>query len=78
MEASCTEALFNLGMTLAFGLETENWPSKRHGFREILSGLLEISLDIFKKWLSRGYLSRGGGGGVLPYKRLMGMCRWMG
>ena len=20
----------------------------------------------------------GGGGGVLPYKRLMGMCRWMG
>ena len=19
-----------------------------------------------------------GGGGVLPYKRLMGMCRWMG
>ena len=23
-------------------------------------------------------LLRGGGGGVLPYKRLMGMCRWMG
>ena len=22
--------------------------------------------------------TRGGGGGVLPYKRLMGMCRWMG
>ena len=22
--------------------------------------------------------SRGRGGGVLPYKRLMGMCRWMG
>ena len=21
---------------------------------------------------------RGGGGGVLPYKRLMGMCRWIG
>ena len=20
----------------------------------------------------------GGGGGLLPYKRLMGMCRWMG
>ena len=20
----------------------------------------------------------GGGGGVLPYKRLIGMCRWMG
>ena len=20
----------------------------------------------------------GGGGGVLPYKRLLGMCRWMG
>ena len=20
----------------------------------------------------------GGGGGALPYKRLMGMCRWMG
>ena len=20
----------------------------------------------------------GGGGGVLPHKRLMGMCRWMG
>ena len=28
------------------------------------------------------YYKRGiqtpGGGGVLPYKRLMGMCRWMG
>ena len=24
------------------------------------------------------YLTRGGGGrGVLPHKRLMGMCRWM-
>ena len=23
-------------------------------------------------------VGRGGGGGVLPYKRLMGMCRWMG
>ena len=23
-------------------------------------------------------LGGGGGGGVLPYKRLMGMCRWMG
>ena len=23
-------------------------------------------------------LNRGGGGGVLPNKRLMGMCRWMG
>ena len=23
-------------------------------------------------------VSPGGGGGVLPYKRLMGMCRWMG
>ena len=22
--------------------------------------------------------SPGGGGGVLPYKRLLGMCRWMG
>ena len=22
--------------------------------------------------------ARGGGGGVLPSKRLMGMCRWMG
>ena len=21
---------------------------------------------------------QGGGGGLLPYKRLMGMCRWMG
>ena len=21
---------------------------------------------------------RPGGGGVLPYKRLLGMCRWMG
>ena len=26
---------------------------------------------------SRG-LCPGGGGGVLAYKRLMGMCRWMG
>ena len=24
------------------------------------------------------YLGPGGGGGLLPYKRLMGMCRWMG
>ena len=23
-------------------------------------------------------LSNPGGGGVLPYKRLIGMCRWMG
>ena len=24
------------------------------------------------------FAKRPGGGGVLPYKRLMGMCRWMG
>ena len=24
------------------------------------------------------YSCHPGGGGVLPYKRLMGMCRWMG
>ena len=23
-------------------------------------------------------MAAGGGGGVLPYKRLMGMCHWMG
>ena len=27
--------------------------------------------------LSRLQTELGGGGGVLPYKRLMGMCRWM-
>ena len=27
---------------------------------------------------TRPDLSRAGGGGVLPHKRLMGMCRWMG
>ena len=26
----------------------------------------------------QGSVTWGGGGGVLPYKRLMGMCRWMG
>ena len=26
----------------------------------------------------KGPKSPGGGGGVLPYKRLLGMCRWMG
>ena len=24
------------------------------------------------------HIRPGGGGGVLPYKRLLGMCRWMG
>ena len=27
---------------------------------------------------TRVYNNLGGGGGVLPYERLMGMCRWMG
>ena len=31
----------------------------------------------WKEHQSRG-ACRPGGGGVLPYKRLMGMCRWMG
>ena len=27
---------------------------------------------------NRMLIRRAGGGGVLPYKSLMGMCRWMG
>ena len=39
--------------------------------------------DLFKQNIYiyfgvRCSLSPGGGGGVLPYKRLLGMCRWMG
>ena len=33
--------------------------------------------DLFKRDNSFG-AARGGGGGGLRYKRLMGMCRWMG
>ena len=30
-------------------------------------------------WIRRAHNTRGGGGRVvLPYKRLIGMCRWMG
>ena len=29
-------------------------------------------------YYKRGIQTRLGGGGVLPYKRLMGICRWMG
>ena len=36
------------------------------------------SHSLYTKW--RTFRARGGGegGGALPYKRLMGMCRWMG
>ena len=39
--------------------------------------------DLFKQkiyiYIFRGYVQfKPGGGGVLPYKRLLGMCRWMG
>ena len=39
-----------------------------------------ITLLIYLKLvvLVRVLISEGGGGGVLPYKRLIGMCRWMG
>ena len=30
------------------------------------------------KLTSKRILRPGGGGGVLPYERLLGMCRWMG
>ena len=33
--------------------------------------------DLSKRFHLNGN-TRGGGGGVLPYKRLMGICRWMG
>ena len=33
--------------------------------------------DLFKRDNSFG-TAQVGGGGALPYKRLMGMCRWMG
>ena len=29
-------------------------------------------------YYKRGIQTRLGGGGVLPYRRLMGICRWMG
>ena len=38
----------------------------RGGFESILS------------WSGKFYINFAGGGGVLPYKRLMGMCPWMG
>ena len=41
----------------------------------VLKGHSVVSWDV--KLLERFKISRGGGG-VLPYKRLMGMCRWMG
>ena len=41
-------------------------------------GVLQASTSTFV--VSRVFQPEGGGGGgwVLPYKRLMGMCRWMG
>ena len=34
-----------------------------------------LSVTIFTGYV---WTARGEGGGVLPYKRLMGMCRWIG
>ena len=39
--------------------------------------LMFIQLPNVAKALAPG-AGGGGGGGVLPYRRLMGMCRWMG
>ena len=36
---------------------------------------LQISINDHQK---SGLGEGGGGAGVLPYKRLMGMCRWIG
>ena len=33
---------------------------------------------IIPMYYKRGIQAQRGGGGVLPYKRLLGMCRWMG
>ena len=38
----------------------------------------EISAGSFGRCPAAGESFRGGGGGVLPHKRLMGMCCWMG
>ena len=39
----------------------------------------EISAGSFGRCpAARGESFWGGGGGVLPHKKLMGMCRWMG
>ena len=38
----------------------------------------EISAGSFGRCPAAGESFRGGGMGVLPHKRLMGMCHWMG
>ena len=52
-----------------------------------LSGIERKIILWIARWGDRGEVGGGGelittwispGGGVLPYKRLMGMCRWMG
>ena len=51
---------------------------KRKYFRSALKRRLLQQDDLFKRDNSFGAALWGGGGGALPYKRLMGMCRWMG
>ena len=48
-----------------------------------MQGIARNKQQILKESSARGLSAvapgwGGGGGGVLPYKRLMGMCRWMG
>ena len=43
----------------------------------MLKSLLSIFTHTQNRLRRQTKLTPGGGGGVLPYKRLMGMCRWM-
>ena len=47
-----------------FRLTASNWTTKK--IKHVMMTHMEAKNTL------------GGGGGALPYKRLMGMCRWMG
>ena len=35
----------------------------------------QVQLSLIKRIIAT--IGRGGGGGLLPYKKLMGLCRWI-
>ena len=62
--------------------EPKSFKRKGNEVQYKFNAKIQDSIDEAKSYLESNAVDKakefGGGGGVLPYKRLMGMCRWMG
>ena len=78
---ACSRRSDERRMQVASGEQRENINNKRNRNRNhFMNCTMRGRGGRKRRWINYNMDKSwgGGGGGVLPYKRLMGMCRWMG